>query len=175
MTEPNHPKAPLTHPGPIPTPNPVPRPLAAHAIIAVSPPVIAWLAPAALIDSPVPVSAFLVIILPPFALVFLIEVLRPKQSLLRHAALVIAPGILMTWMVLSIMASTSSTAAIGFIFAPIYSLLAAGAAYGIVSAAEFVMRRQRFLKRGHCIKCGYDLRETSGGCPECGWGREAEA
>ncbi len=36
-------------------------------------------------------------------------------------------------------------------------------------------RRIERRKRGHCIKCGYDLRETSGGCPECGWGREAEA
>ena len=107
LTEPTHPQTPPTHPGPIPTPDPIRRPWAGHAIIALSPPVIAWLAPV-LIESPVPVLLFL-FMLPPFGLVFLIEVLRPKQSLLRHAALVIAPGVLMTWMVLIIMASTSST------------------------------------------------------------------
>jgi len=38
--------------------------------------------------------------------------------------------------------------------------------------APFVLRRHIRRKRGHCIKCGYDLRGTSGGggevCPECG-------
>ncbi len=126
MTEPTLPQAPPTHPGPIPSPNPVRRPWAAHAIIAVSPPVIAWLA-SALIESPVP-AVGCPFMLPPFGLVFAIEATRSRQSLLRHAALVIAPGVLMTWMVLSIMTSTSSTAALGFIFAPIYSSLAVGAA-----------------------------------------------
>ena len=43
------------------------------------------------------------------------------------------------------------------------------------------LRRMIRRKRGHCIKCGYDLRGTSGGggeggsgCPECGWGREEQ-
>ena len=36
--------------------------------------------------------------------------------------------------------------------------------------SPFVVRRVIRRKRGHCIKCGYDLRATSGGgCPECGW------
>jgi len=36
--------------------------------------------------------------------------------------------------------------------------------------SPFVVRRLIRRKRGHCIKCGYDLRGTSGGgCPECGW------
>jgi len=37
--------------------------------------------------------------------------------------------------------------------------------------APFVLRRSIRRKRGHCIKCGYDLRGTPGGggaCPECG-------
>ncbi|MCH8823339.1 MAG: hypothetical protein IH984_07510 [Planctomycetes bacterium] len=36
----------------------------------------------------------------------------------------------------------------------------------------FSVRRMIRIKRGLCIKCGYDLRGTSGeDCPECGWGR----
>ncbi len=43
-------------------------------------------------------------------------------------------------------------------------------------SSPFKVRRMIRNKRGRCIKCGYDLRGTSeGGCPECGWGREAEA
>ena len=39
--------------------------------------------------------------------------------------------------------------------------------------APFQLRRYVRVKRGHCIKCGYDLRGSSGGgCPECGWRRE---
>ncbi len=35
--------------------------------------------------------------------------------------------------------------------------------------APFHLRRYVRVKRGHCIKCNYDLRGTSGGvCPECG-------
>ncbi len=40
----------------------------------------------------------------------------------------------------------------------------------VVPLAPFTLRRFIRRKRGHCIKCGYDLRATSGGrCPECGW------
>ena len=41
----------------------------------------------------------------------------------------------------------------------------------LVSLAPFTLRRVIRRKRGACIKCGYDLRGSSGGggvCPECG-------
>ena len=39
--------------------------------------------------------------------------------------------------------------------------------------APFQLRRYIRVKRGRCIKCGYDLRGAfSSGCPECGWQRE---
>ena len=45
--------------------------------------------------------------------------------------------------------------------------------FGAPLTIHSVVRRYRRRKRGHCIKCGYDLRGTSGGgCPECGWRRE---
>lgn len=40
----------------------------------------------------------------------------------------------------------------------------------LLSLGPFTARRMIRRKRGRCIKCGYDLRATSGGsCPECGW------
>ena len=46
----------------------------------------------------------------------------------------------------------------------------------LLTLGPFTARRIIRHKRGHCIKCGYDLRGTSeGGCPECGWRRDAEA
>ncbi|MCH8259451.1 MAG: hypothetical protein IIC46_04520 [Planctomycetes bacterium] len=50
----------------------------------------------------------------------------------------------------------------------------------LLTLGPITARRMIRRKRGHCIKCGYDLRGTSGGdfstgCPECGWGRESEA
>ncbi len=36
------------------------------------------------------------------------------------------------------------------------------------------VRHWRRMKRGHCIKCNYDLRggpALDSGCPECGWNR----
>ncbi len=41
--------------------------------------------------------------------------------------------------------------------------------FGSLTARRIIRR-----KRGHCIKCGYDLRgDFSAGCPECGWQRES--
>ena len=46
----------------------------------------------------------------------------------------------------------------------------------VLWSSPFTARRMIRRKRGLCIKCGYDLRGTSGGgsggggvCPECGW------
>ena len=45
----------------------------------------------------------------------------------------------------------------------------------LLITGPFVLRRLIRRKRGHCIKCGYDLRgDFDAGCPECGWNREAE-
>ena len=39
----------------------------------------------------------------------------------------------------------------------------------LLTLGPFTARRMIRRKRGHCIKCGYDLRGTSGAvCPECG-------
>jgi hypothetical protein len=36
------------------------------------------------------------------------------------------------------------------------------------------IRESRWLRRGCCMRCGYDLRfDLARGCPECGWRREA--
>ena len=44
----------------------------------------------------------------------------------------------------------------------------------LLTLGPFTARRIIRRRRGHCIKCGYDLRGTyDGGCPECGWRREA--
>ncbi len=43
----------------------------------------------------------------------------------------------------------------------------------LLTLGPFTARRMIRRKRGHCIKCGYDLRgDFSAGCPECGWRRE---
>ncbi len=43
----------------------------------------------------------------------------------------------------------------------------------LLTLGPFTARRMIRRNRGHCIKCGYDLRgDFSAGCPECGWQRE---
>ncbi|UCD74913.1 MAG: hypothetical protein JSV91_14140 [Phycisphaerales bacterium] len=43
---------------------------------------------------------------------------------------------------------------------------------GLVALIRRLRRRGR-ARRGHCLRCGYDLRgKYDAGCPECGWGRE---
>ena len=42
-------------------------------------------------------------------------------------------------------------------------------AAALTATAVFLRRRQRFrVQSGHCLKCGYDLRESKNNCPECG-------
>jgi hypothetical protein len=49
---------------------------------------------------------------------------------------------------------------------PYWKLLALSAAGPLVCAYHRV--RSRRPHRGHCSRCGYDLRATPGRCPECG-------
>ena len=45
----------------------------------------------------------------------------------------------------------------------------------LLALGPLTARRIFRHKRGHCIKCGYDLRSNlSSGCPECGWQRASE-
>ncbi len=46
----------------------------------------------------------------------------------------------------------------------------------LASCGPLALRRIIRRKRGHCPKCGYDLRrDLNAGCSECGWGRAAES
>jgi len=46
----------------------------------------------------------------------------------------------------------------------------------VLMIVPWLMRRNSRLLKGHCPKCNQSLRGNySSGCPECGWGREAEA
>jgi len=56
-------------------------------------------------------------------------------------------------------------------------IIVGGAAWLVLVMPIFVgvsLRKQLRTLRGHCIKCGYDLRgDLEAGCPECGWNRSA--
>jgi hypothetical protein len=54
-----------------------------------------------------------------------------------------------------------------FIIIPIWLPLIVG----IALSTLFILARRRIyhrLKSGHCLQCGYDLRESKDNCPECG-------
>ena len=53
------------------------------------------------------------------------------------------------------------------LFLPIWLLTAGALAPGLFVAWRIWARRWR-RRRGHCAKCGYDLRASSDRCPECG-------
>ena len=60
---------------------------------------------------------------------------------------------------------------------PLLGMFTGPLGFVIGTLMGLVLETARFAnpnKRDRCIKCGYDLRGTSGGeaCPECGWRRE---
>lgn len=61
----------------------------------------------------------------------------------------------------------------GFALNTLFYMLFSAAIWLYIIKGSTRLRNFLRLKRGHCINCGYDLRETSGGCPECGWGLES--
>lgn len=53
------------------------------------------------------------------------------------------------------------------IVVPIWSIVLVFGAFPVLRAIQW--RRRRFAaRRGHCRKCGYDLRASEDRCPECG-------
>ena len=47
--------------------------------------------------------------------------------------------------------------------------------FGLFNIGAF-RRASRRRRRGHCPRCGYDLRhDLASGCPECGWNRQSAA
>ena len=55
---------------------------------------------------------------------------------------------------------------------PLAIIVPGFAANTLFYAAPFATRRLIRRKRGHCIKCGYDIRHADhDACPECGAAR----
>ncbi len=90
---------------------------------------------------------------------FLYYLLRDRQL---PKALSILTGIVMTEIVLI----TPMEAGLGFLGAFVVYIV------GLIAAR---LMTPMHVRSDCCPKCAYDLRGTSGGCSECGWGREAEA
>ena len=49
-----------------------------------------------------------------------------------------------------------------------YWMLAAPAAAAAIACVALSIRASARRCAGHCLNCGYDLRESPGRCPECG-------
>ncbi len=61
-------------------------------------------------------------------------------------------------------------------FGFVVNTLSYAAFIGISITGALAGRHVTRRARGHCIKCGYDLRgDFSAGCSECGWRRDVEA
>jgi hypothetical protein len=54
--------------------------------------------------------------------------------------------------------------------------VAFGVPWFVVLCVPGPVRRAVRRRRGHCVRCGYDLKcDFTAGCPECGWNRESKA
>jgi hypothetical protein len=92
------------------------------------------------------------------------------------------------WPLLTVWMRVDTTAATGRVPLPLrpiwIGLLVNGMIYGVMLGLLYLstfklrkfVRESLWLRRGCCMRCGYDLRfDLARGCPECGWRREETA
>ena len=52
-----------------------------------------------------------------------------------------------------------------------YAVVLGGLYWGLMKP-RMLVRELRWMRKGCCVECGYDLDfDFRGGCPECGWRR----